>query len=95
MSLIARIGLAVLLATALAAPAHARDAVAPAVAQGYPAKPLRMILPFPPGGPTDILGRVVGQKMTEHLGQPVLVELDPVRGGDPQDETDLVQRQDR
>jgi tripartite-type tricarboxylate transporter receptor subunit TctC len=47
----------------------------------YPAKVVRMILPFPPGGPTDILGRVVGQKLTEHLGQPVVIDNRPGAGG--------------
>ena len=47
----------------------------------YPAKVIRMILPFPPGGPTDILGRVVGQKLTESLGQPVVIDNRPGAGG--------------
>lgn len=47
----------------------------------YPAKVVRMILPFPPGGPTDILGRVVGQKLTESLGQPVVIDNRPGAGG--------------
>ncbi len=60
----------VLLAAALAPPC--------AAAQGYPAKAIRMIVPFPPGGPNDILGRVVAQKLTEQLGQQVVVDN---RGG--------------
>ena len=48
-------------------------AVAPAVlAQAYPAKPIRLILPFPPAGPTDIAGRVIAQKLSEQVGQPVV-----------------------
>ena len=45
-----------------------------AVAQAFPQKPIRVILPFAPGGPTDLLGRVIGQKMTESWGQSVVVE---------------------
>jgi tripartite-type tricarboxylate transporter receptor subunit TctC len=43
-------------------------------AQAYPAKPVRMIIPWAPGGTTDILGRVLAQKMSEKWGQPVVVE---------------------
>lgn len=47
----------------------------------YPAKPIRLIVPFPPGGGTDILTRVVGQEMSKQLGQPVVVENKPGAGG--------------
>ena len=47
-------------------------------AQSYPAKPLRMIVPFPPGGGTDILGRYLGLRLGEALGQQFIVEN---RGG--------------
>lgn len=49
-----------------------------AAAQSYPLGPLRMIVPFPPGGGTDILARAIGQKLNEAWGQPVVVEN---RGG--------------
>lgn len=45
-----------------------------ATAQGYPAKPIRLIVPYPPGGPTDFVGRILGQKITEAWGQQVVVE---------------------
>lgn len=50
-------------------------------AQPYPAKPIRMILAFPPGGPTDIVARVLAQKLTEQLGQQVIVDNKPGAGG--------------
>ena len=50
----------------------------PVSAQTFPARPLRMIVPFAPGGPNDILGRLVGQKINERWGQAVVVEN---RGG--------------
>jgi tripartite-type tricarboxylate transporter receptor subunit TctC len=49
----------------------------PAVAQStqkYPSRPIRLVLPFPPGGSTDIVARVVGQKITESLGQQIVID---------------------
>src|SRR6185503_5665443 len=51
---------------------------AAASAQDFPSKPIRLIVPFPPGGPNDIIARVVGQKMSELLKQQVVIDN---RGG--------------
>jgi len=50
-------------------------------AQTYPVRPVRFILPFPAGGPTDILGRIIGQKLSAELGQSVVPENRPGAGG--------------
>jgi tripartite-type tricarboxylate transporter receptor subunit TctC len=47
----------------------------------YPAKPVRMVVPFPAGGPTDIVGRTIGQKISETLGQPVIIDNRAGAGG--------------
>src|ERR1700719_1249327 len=51
---------------------------AAAIAQDFPTKPIKLIVPFPPGGPNDIIARVVGQRMSEMTKQPVVIDN---RGG--------------
>ena len=48
-----------------------------ALAQSYPARPIRLIVSFPAGGPGDVLARFIAQKMGESLGQPVVVDNKP------------------
>lgn len=55
--------------------------VQPVAAQGYPAKPIRFFTPYPPGGTTDILARLIGAKLHESWGQPVVIEARPGAGG--------------
>jgi len=65
------------LAGAVLALGFASAALAQSPADSYPNKPIRIIVPFGPGGSVDILARAVGQKMTEKWGQPVVVETRP------------------
>ncbi len=51
-----------------------------AIAEGYPSKPIRIIVPYPPGGFNDTLARTIGQKLTEKWGQPVIVDNRPGGG---------------
>jgi tripartite-type tricarboxylate transporter receptor subunit TctC len=52
-----------------------------ALAQNYPVKPIRLILPFPPGAPSDMVGRAVGQKLSEQLGENVVPDNRAGAGG--------------
>jgi len=72
---------AVLLAPVLALTAEPAYAQASAVKPGYPNRPIRMVLPFPPGGATDIMARRIGQKMSERWGHQVLIDNRAGAGG--------------
>ena len=50
-------------------------------ADNYPAKPIRLVVPFPPGGPADSLARVVGEKIGASMGKPIVVDNRPGAGG--------------
>src|SRR6185369_4880956 len=52
-----------------------------ASAQSYPARPVHIIVPFPPGGAADLLTRALGKKLTESWGQPVIADNRPGAGG--------------
>ena len=67
-------------AGALLASALFAIAASPALADNYPSKPITIVVPFPPGGTTDVLARTVGQKLTDALGQPVIVDNRPGAG---------------
>jgi len=53
----------------------------PAVAQKYPTKPIRLIVPFAPGGPTDIMSRAISERITSRLGQQLVIDNRPGAGG--------------
>jgi len=61
-------------ATALAACSLMQSAIAQSAAANYPNKPIKIIVPFPAGGTSDVLARMLGQKITDAWGQPVVVE---------------------
>src|SRR6185295_4620416 len=52
-----------------------------AQAQEYPAKPIRFIVPFPPGGSSDLIARAIAPRLSERMGQPVLIENRAGAGG--------------
>ena len=53
----------------------------PAIAQDYPARPVRLIVPYPPGGGNDTLARIFGQKLSERWGQQIVIDNKPGAGG--------------
>ena len=54
---------------------------APAGAQSYPSRPIRLVVPFPPGGTNELLSRIISQRLQEKWGQPVVTENRPGAGG--------------
>jgi len=52
-----------------------------AFAQAYPSRPIHLVVPFPAGGPTDLIARAIGQKLSDAVGQPVVIDNKPGAGG--------------
>jgi tripartite-type tricarboxylate transporter receptor subunit TctC len=70
----------VLFLSAIVALGFALAEAEPSAAQSYPERPIKLIVPFPPGGPTDYVARIVGQHMSVKLGQ-LVIENRPGAGG--------------
>jgi len=72
------VGAAVLVLSLLAAPVFQAVAQPPA---SYPTKAVSLLIAFPPGGPSDVLSRIVGKKLEQLLGQPFIMDNRPGAGG--------------
>src|SRR5262249_37485576 len=71
-------GLASIMILQIAAPGHGQEQALKIV---YPTRPVRIVVGFPPAGPTDLLARLMGQWLSERLGQPFIIENRPGAGG--------------
>jgi tripartite-type tricarboxylate transporter receptor subunit TctC len=78
---VARRRFLVLLSALAGGTAAAPILIGPAWAQGYPARPVRLLVPLAAGGPTDVFARLMAQKLTEQLGKQFYVENVPGAGG--------------
>jgi tripartite-type tricarboxylate transporter receptor subunit TctC len=65
----------------LAGAAGALSLSVPAFAETYPARPIRIVVPFTPGGSSDVLARAIGAELTRSLGQPIVIDNTPGAGG--------------
>src|SRR3954452_21154302 len=72
-----------LLTALLSGPAQgvSPDSAPAPIADGYPSRAIRLIVPFPPGGSPDILPRALGERLSQGLGQPVVIDNRPGAGG--------------